>query len=96
MAKKKNVTCETGVFDESPVSRENKMYDDIEEYSYSGRYVTKHFVSTFTMPGDEPMMESIMNDKNSVITNKVITPCPKEGIILIYVEYDKQVQDKGE
>lgn len=46
-------------------------------------------VNIFTLPGDEHMLNDLMNDELVTIVNKVITPCPKEGIILYLVEYEK-------
>lgn len=46
-------------------------------------------VVTLTMPGDESRLENILNDDEIKILERVITPCPKEGIILYLVRYEK-------
>ena len=46
-------------------------------------------VQSLTFPGDEPIMEKIMNDPNCTIVNKVITPMPKEGVIMAYIEWEE-------
>ena len=44
---------------------------------------------TLTFPGDEPILEKIENSVNCTVTNKIITPMPKEGIIMVYVEWEE-------
>lgn len=46
-------------------------------------------VSVFTLPGEEDLVNQLLNDEETDIVNKVITACPKEGIILYLVEYEK-------
>lgn len=46
-------------------------------------------VSVFTLPGEEDLLNQILNDEGTDVVNKVITACPKEGIILYLVEYEK-------
>lgn len=46
-------------------------------------------VRVFTLPGEERLLNEIMNDEFTDIVNKVINPCPKEGIILYMIEYEK-------
>lgn len=48
-------------------------------------------VKVFSLPAEEMLLSSLMNDDMVEITNKVITPCPKEGIILYLVEYKKHI-----
>lgn len=43
---------------------------------------------TFTLPGQEAVIESIANNDLTVITRKDLMPCPKEGIIMVYLEYE--------
>lgn len=46
-------------------------------------------VKVFTLPGEEHLLQEYMNDEFIDIVNKIITPCPKEGIILYLIEYEK-------
>lgn len=46
-------------------------------------------VRVFTLPTEERLLNDMMNDEFIDIVNKVVTPCPKEGIILYLVEYEK-------
>jgi hypothetical protein len=41
----------------------------------------------FTLPGQEKRLNDILNDDMITIINKTKFPCPKEGVILVYVEY---------
>lgn len=51
-------------------------------------------VKTYTLPGQEYELEELINEPLVEVTHKVITPCPKEGIILVYIEYD-DYREKG-
>lgn len=46
-------------------------------------------VKVFTLPGEEYLLNEMMNDEFVDIIDKVITPCAKEGIILYLIEYEK-------
>ena len=46
-------------------------------------------IRTFIFPGDEQGYESLANDDSVSIVNKVITPCPKEGMVIYVVEYEQ-------
>lgn len=46
-------------------------------------------VKVFTLPGEEHLLNEIMNDEFTDIMNKIVTPCPKEGVILYLIEYEK-------
>lgn len=46
-------------------------------------------VRVFTLPGEEFLLNELMNNEFVDIVHKVVTPCPKEGIILYLVEYEK-------
>jgi len=46
-------------------------------------------VKVFTLPGEEYSLNEIMNDEFTEIVHKVVTPCPKEGIILYLIEYER-------
>lgn len=48
----------------------------------------KKGVRVFTLPGEERLLSEILNDDMIDVTNKIITPCPKEGIILYLIEYE--------
>lgn len=43
---------------------------------------------TFTLPGQEGIIEGIQNNDLITVTRKDIMPCPKEGIIMVYMEYE--------
>lgn len=49
-------------------------------------------VKTFILPGMESNMEQILNNPNITVTDKVKVPCAKEGIIIVYIEYEEFVQ----
>ena len=46
----------------------------------------KKEVKVFTLPNEEMTLNDLLNDDMIEITNKIITPCPKEGIILYLIE----------
>lgn len=46
-------------------------------------------IRTFTLPGEEELLEEYLNNDLIEVTDKVITPCPKEGIILYLIEYEE-------
>lgn len=91
MTNNKNTSAsKQGVFDDALISFEDALYETVDSNDYGvGEKIVKHCVQTFSMPGDEPVMERIINEPSVIVTNKVITPCPKEGIIMVYLEYDK-------
>lgn len=37
-------------------------------------------------------MEQILNNPDITVTDKVKVPCAKEGIIMVYIEYEEFVQ----
>lgn len=47
-------------------------------------------IRVFSLPAEEEELNVIINDESNVVLEKVITPCPKEGIILYLIEYEKQ------
>lgn len=53
----------------------------------------KKGTATFTLPGDEPLLDEYKNDKSITITDRTIMQCPKEGIIIYMIEYEKEVDD---
>ena len=73
-------------FYNSQFSNHNIDYND--EPSFDDVKVRTR-VQSLTFPGDEPIMEKIMNDPNCTIINKVITPMPKEGVIMAYIEWEE-------
>lgn len=81
------MSCEDAFYD-GQFSNHDIDYD--EDFSCEPEVRTK--VRSLTFPGDEAFMESIMNNKNCTITNKVITPMPKEGIIMAYIEYEELIE----
>ena len=99
MAKKKAVKPQTkkGVFDDIPEendipSSEDTFFKNESEGNYQNPPLEgkkMHRVQTFTMPGDEPLMEAIENRQTVKVTNKIFSPCPKEGVILVFMEYDE-------
>lgn len=42
----------------------------------------------FTLPGEERLIDNIQNNELYVVTNKIVSPMPKEGIIMVYIEYE--------
>lgn len=48
----------------------------------------KKGVRTYTLPGQEIEAETLMNNDLIEITTKTAFACPKEGIILLYLEFD--------
>lgn len=53
-----------------------------------GQRAVKRGVRTFTLPGEEELLEEYLNDDLIEIMDEVITPCPKEGIILYLIKYE--------
>jgi hypothetical protein len=49
----------------------------------------------FQLPGEEGLLDNICNNDMYRVVNKIVTPCPKECIILVYVEYEDST-DRGE
>lgn len=45
-------------------------------------------VAVFTLPNEVSMLNDLLEDDMITVTEKSITPCPKEGIILYLVEYE--------
>lgn len=46
-------------------------------------------IRVYTLPTEERALNNLLNDETVEITNRVITPCPKECIVLYLVEYEK-------
>lgn len=44
-------------------------------------------VRTFTLPGQEYKLEEILNDPLIEVTTNKEFPCPKEGIVLVYIVF---------
>ena len=99
MGRKKVTKTMKGAFDDIPEEKYIPSSEDtFFENESNGEYDTPlsegkkmHRIQTLTMPGDEPVMESILNRDTVRVTNRVISPCPKEGIILVLLEYDEFV-----
>jgi hypothetical protein len=56
----------------------------------------KKRIRTFTLPGEEVLIENIENDKDCEIIDKKIIPCPKDAIILVYLEYNELIDNSFE
>ena len=52
----------------------------------------KREVHVFSLPAEENHLNILINDENVQVMNKVITPCPKEGIILYLVEIERIIE----
>lgn len=99
MGRKKVTKTMKGAFDDIPEEKyipssedtffENESNEEYDTPLSEGKKM--HRVQTLTMPGDEPVMESILNRDTVRVTNRIISPCPKEGIILVLLEYDEFV-----
>lgn len=48
----------------------------------------KRGIRVFTLPGDEMQVNNILNNPNISVIDKEKIPCPKEGVILLYLEYE--------
>lgn len=48
----------------------------------------KKGVITFTLPGEESLLNNLLNKEGVEIVDKTIVPCPKEGYILYLIEYE--------
>lgn len=48
----------------------------------------KRKVKVFTLPNEEDILNDLLAEEGIVITEEVVTPCPKEGIILYLVKYE--------
>lgn len=46
-------------------------------------------VKVFTLPGEEQMLNNYLNDDMIDIVEELKTPCPKEGVILYLIKYEK-------
>jgi len=49
----------------------------------------KKEVKVYTLPAEERLLNELLNDDMVDITNKVISPCPKEGTILYLLEIER-------
>lgn len=45
-------------------------------------------VKVFTLPNEECLLNELFETDGVVITEEIITPCPKEGIILYLVKFE--------
>jgi len=48
----------------------------------------------YTLPGEERLIDAIHNNPLYVITNKIVTPMPKKGIIMVYLEYEDYTKER--
>lgn len=46
-------------------------------------------VKVYTLPAEEDALNELLNDPNYDILERTSNPCPKEGIILYLVRYEK-------
>lgn len=54
----------------------------------------KKEVKVFTLPNEQMSLNDILNDPDIDVVDRVITPCPKEGIILYLVEIEKYIRSE--
>ena len=52
-------------------------------------------VATFILPGQEKKAEALFNDPLITITINERNPMPKEGIILLYIQYEDYREREG-
>ena len=45
-------------------------------------------VRVFTLPGQEHEVNQILNDDMMCVVDEMKVPCPKEGVILLYLKYE--------
>lgn len=50
----------------------------------------KRKVKVFTLPNEEELLNELLGMEGVTITEEVVTPCPKEGIILYLVKYEDE------
>lgn len=50
-------------------------------------------VRTYTLPGEETLLENFLNEPGTIVIHKVYSPCPKEGIILCMVERENNNEE---
>jgi hypothetical protein len=48
----------------------------------------KRRVRVFTLPGEEYEVDKVLNEDLITIIDELKVPCPKEGIILLYLKYE--------
>ena len=48
----------------------------------------KKGVRVFTLPGEEAIVNEILNDDMIVVVDEERVACPKEGIILYFIKYE--------
>lgn len=46
-------------------------------------------VKVFSLPAEQESLNTLLNQEGVDVVDRIITPCPKEGIILYLVEIEK-------
>ncbi len=49
---------------------------------------------SFILPGQEAQIDAIHDNDLYTVTQKIVTPMPKEGIIMVYMEYEDHSKEE--